>query len=226
MCSTVPKLDMCAKFQTRVLKESAFFKANNHFTISSTLGTRIFNSPWSQEIHPIFKSILSHFRQLVSYYESFNEVDVEPMSVENDCLLYLNYRLLSLPFECLLTPFEETLRLSVLTYCCVRIWNLFGVPCLGALLEQLRRSLFRSLYLFQSTAPDLLFWILFIGSLASRGMKTSSWFLAHLTDAAEQMGLKNWASAASILETFFFVCRRHDEPARELWNSNFLNKPS
>ena len=221
MTNTLPKLEMCDKFQSRVIKESAFLKANYQFTRACTLGHRFFNAPWSQEIHPIFKTLLSHFQQLVSYYESFNEADVEPMSVENDCLLYLNYRLLALPFECLLTPFEETLRLSVLTYCCVRIWNLYGVPCLGALLDKLRKSLFRSLYIFQSTAPDLLFWILFVGSLASRGMKSNSWFLSHLTDAAEQLGLKDWASAGSTLETFFFVCRRHDEPAKDLWNSNF-----
>lgn len=142
------------------------------------------------------------------------------MSVENDCLLYLNYRLLSLPYQCLLTPFEETLRLSVLTYCCVRIWNLYGVPCLGLLLEKLRKSLYQSIYILKSTAPDLLFWVLFVGSLASRAMKINSWFLAHLTDATEQLALKDWTSAGSTLETFFFVCRRSDEPAKDLWVSH------
>ena len=221
MNNSLPKLDMCAKFQNRVIKESAFFKANNHFTQTSTLGTRFFSASWSTYIHPIFMSIISSFQQLISYYESFNDVDVEPMSVENDCLLFLSYRLLSLPYQCSLTPFEETLRLSIMSYSCVRIWNLYGIPCLGGLVELLRKSLFKSLFILQSTAPDLLFWILFIGSLASRGMKSNSWFLVHLTDAAEQLALKDWASAASLLESFFFVCRHSDEPAKELWNSNF-----
>jgi hypothetical protein len=221
MGNSLPKLDMCAKFQTRVLKESSFFKANNHFAQTSTLGTRFFSASWSTDIHPIFKSIISSYQQLISYYESFNQVDVEPMSVENDCLLYLSYRLLSLPFQCSVTPFEETLRLSIMTYSCVRIWNLYGIPCLGGLVDRLRKSLFQSFYVLQSTAPDLLFWILFMGSLGSRGMKSNQWFLVQLTDVAEQLALKDWASAASLLESFFFVCRHSDEPAKELWNSNF-----
>jgi hypothetical protein len=221
MGNSLPKLDMCAKFQSRVLKESAFFKANNHFMQTSTLGTRFFSASWSTEIHPVFKSIITSYQQLISYYESFNDVDVEPMSVENDCLLFLSYRLLSLPHHCPLTPFEETLRLSIMTYSCVRIWNLYGIPCLGRLVEMLRKSLFNSFYVFQSTAPDLLFWVLFMGSLASRGTKSSPWFLVHLTDVAEQLGLKDWASAASLLESFLFVSRHSDEPAKDLWYSNF-----
>jgi hypothetical protein len=221
MSDTLPKIDMCSKFQNRVIKESSFFTANNHFTKSSPLGIRFFSAPWSRDIHPIFQSILSSFQQLISYYESFNDVDVEPMSVENDCLLYLNYRLLSLPNQCVLTPLEETLRLSVLTYCCVRIWNLYGVPCLGLLIEKLRRSLLQSFYVLRSTAPDLLFWVLFVGSLASRAMKPNAWFLAQLTDTADQLALKDWPSAVSTLETFFFVCRRSDEPAKDLWMSTF-----
>lgn len=221
MSNSLPKLDMCSKFQKRVLKESGFFKANNQFANNSTLGTQFFNASWSPDINPILKSIISSLRQLISYYESFNDVDVEPMSVENDCLLYLNYRLLSLPCQCSLAPFDETLRLTLLAYCCVRVWNLYGVPCLGNLIESLRKSLLQSFHVFQSTAPELLFYILFIGSLASRNMKPNPWFLVHLTDATDQLGLKDWDSAVSTLEGFFFVSRPSDDPAKELWYSNF-----
>lgn len=221
MKNALSKLDMCSKFQSRVLKESSFFKAHNDFTKTSAFGARFFTASWSKDIHPIFKSIISSFQQLISYYESFNDVDVEPMSVENDCLLYLSHRLLSLPCHCPLTVFEETLRLSIMTYSCVRIWNLYGIPCLGCLIETLRKSLLRSFSILQSTAPDLLFWILFMGSLASKGMKSNSWFLAHLMDVAEQLSLKNWDSALSVLKNYFFVCRPRDEPAKELWYSTF-----
>jgi hypothetical protein len=221
MSDAVPMLDMCAKFQTRVLKESAFFKSKNRFTEHSALGTRFFNASWSHDIHPTFKSIISSYQQIISYYESFAKVDVEPMSVENDCLLFLSYRLMSLPFQVALTPFEETLRLTITTYTCIRIWALYGIPCLDHLVEMLRKSLFISFSALQSTAPDLLFWILFIGSLASKGMKSNSWFVAHLTDVTDQLSLQDWDRAVSLLEEFFFVCRRSDEPAKDLWQTTF-----
>lgn len=221
MSNSMPVLDMCAKFQRRVLKESAFFKSKNRFTENSALGTRFFDASWSTEIHPTFKSIISSFQQIISYYESFANVDVEPMSVENDCLLFLCYRLMSLPFQVSLTPFEETLRLSITAYTCVRIWTLYGIPCLERLVEMLRNSLFTSLSALQSTAPDLLFWILFTGSLASRAMKSHSWFLERLTDVADQLSIREWDRAVSLLEKFFFKCRPSDEPAKELWHSTF-----
>lgn len=169
----------------------------------------------------MFKSIISLFQQLVTYYESLDIVVAEPMSVENDCLLFLGYRLLSLPYQCMLSPFQETLRLSILTYASIRIWTFFGMPCLEALVEMLRQSLHKSLPALRSTASDLLFWVLFIGSLASRGMECNSWFVARLVDVADELLLEGWDSAVPILEKFFFVCRSQDEPARDLWNSAF-----
>ncbi|KAJ5301923.1 hypothetical protein N7508_006786 [Penicillium antarcticum] len=221
MSNSMPVLDMCAKFQSRVLRESAFFRSKNRFTESSSLGTRFFTASWSRDIQPTFKSIISSYQQLISYYESFANVDVEPMSVENDCLLFLGYRLISLPYEVSLTPFEETLRLSIMTYNSVRIWALYGIPCLERLVDMLRISLFTSLSALQSTAPDLLFWIFFVGSLASKSMKHHSWFVAHLTDVADQLSLQKWDRAVGLLEKFFFVCRPSDEPAKDLWQSTF-----
>ncbi|OQD79652.1 hypothetical protein PENANT_c046G10488 [Penicillium antarcticum] len=197
------------------------YRSKNRFTESSSLGTRFFTASWSRDIQPTFKSIISSYQQLISYYESFANVDVEPMSVENDCLLFLGYRLISLPYEVSLTPFEETLRLSIMTYNSVRIWALYGIPCLERLVDMLRISLFTSLSALQSTAPDLLFWIFFVGSLASKSMKHHSWFVAHLTDVADQLSLQKWDRAVGLLEKFFFVCRPSDEPAKDLWQSTF-----
>jgi hypothetical protein len=219
-----PALYMCSKFQNRVFKESAFFKLNSRFTKLSRfskLGTSFLNSPWSTDIPPMFKSIISLFQQLVTYYESLDIVVADPMSVENDCLLFLGYRLLGLPYQCELSPFQETLRLAILAYASVRVWSFYGMSCLESLAETLRQSLVESLPVIRSTAPDLLFWVLFIGSLASRGMRCHSWFLTRLVDAADQLGLEGWGSALPILERFFFVCRSKDEPAKEMWNSAF-----
>ncbi|KAJ5098852.1 hypothetical protein N7532_005853 [Penicillium argentinense] len=216
-----PALPMCKKYQERVFKESVFFKANNRFTKLAKIGTRFFTSSWSRDLPPSFRSIISLFQQLVAYYESLDISVAEPMSVENDCLLYLSYRLLWLPEQCTLTPFQETLRLSIVVYASVRIWTFYGMPCLEALVERLQESLYKSLPVLRSTASDLLFWILFIGSLASKRMKCHSWFLAQLMDSADQLLLEGWESAIAVLEKFFFVCRPKDEPARELWHAAF-----
>lgn len=215
---------MCSKFQNRVFKESAFFKLNSRFaklSKLSKLGTGFFNSSWSKDIPPMFKSIISLFQQLVNYYESLDIVVAEPMSVENDCLLFLGYRLLALPYQCSLSAFQETVRLTILAYASIRVWSFYGMPCLEALVGSLRRSLIDSLPIIRSTAPDLLFWVLFIGSLASRGMDCHPWFLMRLVDVADELLLDGWDSAVSVLEKFFFVCRSQDEPARELWISAF-----
>lgn len=211
---------MCAKFENRVLEQSTIIKASNRATNTkaSTFGARFFNAPWSNEIQPKLKSLISWYQQLVSYYENLSTISAEPMSVENDCLIYLTHRLLSLPHEISLTPFEEIVRLSILVYSSIRVWSLYGMPCLEVLVETLRHSLCKSYRTLQSTKSDLLFWILFMGSLASRGMECHSWFLAHLVDVADQLSLEGWGSAMSVLQGFLFVCRSSDEPAKELWN--------
>ncbi|CEJ59376.1 hypothetical protein PMG11_08001 [Penicillium brasilianum] len=215
-----PAIPMCAKFENRVLEQSTIIKASNNTmkTKASTLGARFFNAPWSNQIQPRFKALISWYQQLVSYYENLGTISAEPMSVENDCLLYLTHRLLSLPYEISLTPFEEIVRLSILVYSSIRVWSLYGMPCLEVLVGTLRKSLCKSYRTLQSTNSDLLFWILFVGSLASRGMECHSWFLAHLVDVADQLSLEGWGSAISVLQGFLFVCRSADEPAKELWN--------
>ena len=214
---------MCTKFENRVLRESAIIKASHRFAKSLAFGTRFFNAPWSSEIQPLFKSIISWYQQLVSYYESRDIFTVDPMSVENDCLLYLSHRLLSLPYQCSITSFEETIRLSIFVYSCIRIWSIYGTPCLESQVEMLRESLSKNYFVLQSTASDLLFWILFTGSLASKGMGCNSWFLTCLVDIRGQLSLE-WDSAVSMLEEFFFVCRPQDEPAKELWISAFQGR--
>lgn len=215
-----PAIPMCTKFEKRVLEQSTIIKASSHTTNTrtSTLGARFFNAPWSNEIQPRLKLIISWYQQLVSYYESLETSSAEPMSVENDCLLYLSHRLLSLPYESTLTPFEETLRLAILVYSTIRVWSLYGMRCLEMLVETLRERLYKSYFSLQSTARDLLFWILFVGSLASKGMKCHSWFLVRLVDVADQLSLEGWGSTVSVLQEFLFVCRPRDEPAKELWN--------
>jgi hypothetical protein len=71
----------------------------------------------------------------------------------------------------------------------------------------------------QRTDLDLLFWMLFIGSLAAHEPDCFAWFLQHLKETARQLQVDDWHSAESILQGFFFVTRPLNEPARLLWDS-------
>jgi hypothetical protein len=219
-----PIIPMCVKFEARVLQESAIIKASRRLARPSVLGTRFFNAPWSGEIQPLFKSIISCYQQLVLHYERGENPTVNPISVENDCLLYLSHRLLCLPYQCPLTEFEEIIRVSIFVYLSIRIWSIYGTPCLDSQVKSLRDLLRRNNFLLESTASDLLFWVLFIGSLASKGLESHSWFSARLVDIADQMHLQDWDTATAFLGEFLFICRPQDDPAVELWYSLFQRR--
>jgi hypothetical protein len=73
----------------------------------------------------------------------------------------------------------------------------------------------------QVTAPDLLFWILWMGGLASRGAECRTWFVENLRTVAQQLGLVHWVAARIVLGEFFYT----DQPGwqgekvaeEELW---------
>ncbi|KAJ5669892.1 hypothetical protein N7462_010962 [Penicillium macrosclerotiorum] len=219
--TTPPAVRMCAKFEDRIIKESLSYKLNELPTRRSTVGLHFFDASWSKHIQSKFKPIIQSFQSLITFYENLDIVQLEPMSVENDHLLFLGYQLLSLPYLCSLTPFEETIRLSIFVYASCRIWSFYGTSCLEVLVETLRESISTSFVVLESVASDLLFWILFIGSLASKGMKCHSWYLGLLTDLADKLFLEGWDSVVSILERYFFRFRSEDDPAKEIWNSAF-----
>lgn len=67
-------------------------------------------------------------------------------------------------------------------------------------------------------APDLLFWVLFMGGYASRGLECHGWFLEGLVECAVSRGVSSWDKACGVLERFFFVQRVTEEPWRGFWD--------
>jgi hypothetical protein len=98
------------------------------------------------------------------------------------------------------------------------------MPCADIFVATLQRSLQKSFASLESTAPDLLLWISFIGSLASRGRNCHSWFLQSLREVATELSLEKWDCAVVVLQEYFFVCRPSDGPVKEMWKSAFSQK--
>lgn len=200
----------------RAQADSALFKSHN---ASSAVGTRFFSSALSRDICAELQSILQSFQQLISHYESIEGTDTRSLPLENDYLLLLVRKLYSLPYDCTLTPVQDTIKISVLVYCVVRIWKFEGKPCIQYLNRTLRQSLEKSRPELETTAPDLIFWSLFLGALASPGLESHKWCVTGLKESARKLSLKDWDSAVLVLQGFFFVCRPSNEPAKRLWHS-------
>ncbi|KAJ5569825.1 uncharacterized protein N7459_009255 [Penicillium hispanicum] len=210
-----PIFDLSARWVRNIQTESAFIKA--HRPLSSPLGPRFSTSSWSQDFPSELRSVIESFRQLIPLYESIYESDSRVLSSENDYLLLLIHRLYSMPYDCSLSPLQDTIRLSILLYAVVRIWKFSGKPCMENFVQILRQTFEKSFSILENTAPDLLFWILFMGVLATPGLPSRAWCLERTRTSAKKLGLKTWMDAKQVLEQFFFVCRPHGEIAKDLW---------
>jgi hypothetical protein len=65
-------------------------------------------------------------------------------------------------------------------------------------------------------APDLLFWMLVIGGLGSKGYSTHSWFVDHTAYVAQHVGLSDRHQARRLLGEFFYADQPEDMGAG-LW---------
>ncbi|KAL4882948.1 hypothetical protein BJY04DRAFT_31365 [Aspergillus karnatakaensis] len=117
---------------------------------------------------------------------------------------------------------NEPLRLTLLIYLNMRIWHLQPFGFMQFMTERLRQSLIAPVPLFTTllgTSPDLLFWVLFIGGLASQGYKSHAWFVNHLIEVTQILGVKEWDEARWILAGFFYTDQEKEKKAEEaLWN--------
>ena len=216
-----PAFDLSARWVRKIQTECAFMTTCS--LPSSALGRQFFTSPWSQDFPTELRSIIEAFRQMIPLYESIAESDLRSSPYQNDHLLLLVHRLYSLPYICSLTPLQDITRLAVLLYAVIRIWTFEGKPCIEVLLQTLQQGFEKTFTLLEDIAPDLLFWILFLGVLAARGLPSRGWFLEKARRSAERLGLKTWDDAARVLEQFFFARRPNGETAKALWHSEIIN---
>lgn len=215
-----PVFHISRTWAARVLSQCTFLAMTDLSTVLPLLGTRFFNSPWSCNICPELISILLSLQEFISYYEYQLFKGSAWQSIGNDYLIILMLRLYKPVTECSHIAFQESLRLSTMVYCMIRIWNSKGLPCLAVLSSNLRQRLDYSYTELHLTAPDLLFWILFTGALASQTPPISShtWFVERLAELADELCLVDWDNAAHLLQGYFFP-RSHDTQAKCLWES-------
>lgn len=220
-----PVFHISRPWATRVLSQCTFLATTDLSTVLPLLGTRFFNSPWSCNIGPELISILQSLQKFINYYEHQLFEGSAWHSLGNDYLIILMLRLYKPVTECSHLAFQESLRLSTIVYCMIRIWNSQGLPCLAVLSNNLRQSLVDSYPELLLTAPDLLFWILYTGALASQTPPISShaWFVERLAELGDELYLVDWDNAARLLQGYFFP-RSHDTQAKCLWESVIRHK--
>lgn len=209
---------LSAKWEHEARERSAFFKANDHCQ-TTLFGSRFFNSSWSQDLDPGLKAIMQSFQPICLYFESqSDEMPSHPVPSEHGYVVLLAHRLFTLERRSL-PPFQETVRLSIQAYTATRLWKFDGMACAEATAAKFRQCLDENLHIIQRTDLDVLFWMLFTGSLAAHEPGCFAWFLQHLKATARQLQVDDWRSAESILQGFFFASRTLNEPAKLLWNS-------
>ncbi|RAH66351.1 uncharacterized protein BO66DRAFT_442150 [Aspergillus aculeatinus CBS 121060] len=217
LTSSEPAFPMSEEWKQRVLQEVFAVKSEEDFRDHSYFGNRFFASPWSAGLDPSLRLLLQHFRQLMVHY-NYAQSSLSKSS-ENNFALLTAYELLATTYVLNPSDFQDTLRIAMRIYLALRLWTFQGLPCMKFVSEELQHSLYTTLHLLQRTAPDLLFWILFVGGLASMGHQTSAWFKTYLSITAGQLAVYNWDAALVLLEGFCFIYRPADTMARDLWNA-------
>ncbi|KAL2844503.1 hypothetical protein BJY01DRAFT_235269 [Aspergillus pseudoustus] len=179
-----------------------------------TLGIRFFRSSWFSSLTQQIRASVEIFRRLIIYFEQAAQKPEQSMVTDNDLLVATEHHLHSLRFE----PnqdLNEPLRLCLLIYMNIRVWRLWGLPIMSSLAASVRESL--NLSLFQNFAPDLVFWMLFMGGMAAQGDRSDGWYVDRLAETRVLLGVTDWAQARGILVEYFYTDQPGMTAAEDLW---------
>ncbi|KAF7182374.1 hypothetical protein CNMCM7691_001854 [Aspergillus felis] len=220
-----PTFRLSARWRSEILQESTLFRSTEHLHVSTSLeklGSRFFAAPWYPPLDDTLKTFVQVLRRLIIYFETAQQQPSIVLPTDNDLFLVFEHQLLSTVYKTGTTLLQEPLRLSLLIYLNLRIWHFQAFPFMQFMVEALRRSLVPAYGHAQSTAPDLLFWILFIGGMASQGYKCHPWFVSWLTETARRLDLVEWEKARETLGGFFYTDQPGERGAENLWNEVLL----
>ncbi|KAL2810611.1 hypothetical protein BJX63DRAFT_310060 [Aspergillus granulosus] len=230
--NTKPIFPMLAKFRDAVQHEPQIFhnkEIKYECTIPAalaSLGTRFTTAPWHTDINPTLMCLIESFRRLIWHFEIGTLFPNVVAPTDNDLFVIIQHDLLSTHYtsKALKSPsMNEPLRQCLLIYLYIRASSFQDLPIMRCMVENLRQSLaIPALPHFYATAPDLLFWILFIGGMASQGYNSHSWFVSHLADVAGGLGLEEWAQVRALLGRFFYTDRAGNTAAEDLWSEVVL----
>ncbi|KAL3441113.1 hypothetical protein BJX65DRAFT_322609 [Aspergillus insuetus] len=247
---TVPIFPMLPKFRHGTLHEPKIFNVKERIQYQcevpgslSSLGIRFTTAPWSATIlHPKLKYLVEAFRRLIHHFEVATVFPKIVAPTDNDLFVLMQHELLSTRYTSPRAEREDNkdkdkksssssspnindaLRLSLLVYLYTRVSQFQNLPIMRCMVENFRQSLIAAdMPFFQNTAPDLLFWILFIGGMASQGYASHPWFVAHLAELARDLGLQEWESQVRpLLGEFFYTDRPGQTAAEDLWSELVL----
>ncbi|KAL2856500.1 hypothetical protein BJY01DRAFT_242838 [Aspergillus pseudoustus] len=217
----------------------------------SSLGTRFKSAPWHTELHPTMAALVESFRRLIRHFEIGSLFPAVVAPTDNDLFVIIQYEILSTHYTSdehtytdKLEPdpesksdsqrrmrghsprpnLSEPLRQALLIYLYIRVSQFQDLPIIRCMVENFRQSLLAPhLEAFHALAPDLLFWLLFIGGMASRGYPSHTWFVGQLADVARGLGLVDWeGQVRPLLGEFFYTDRPGQTGAEDLWSEVIL----
>ncbi|KAL3484312.1 hypothetical protein BJX62DRAFT_218866 [Aspergillus germanicus] len=206
--NTRPTFAMSTRFRREILQNERFFQAREPYPIPSRLyqlGKSFFTAPWYAHLDSTIRAYTQVLHRLTVHYE---EAQLNPSIItptDNDLFLVFDHQLLSTAYESREDDLHEPLRLAFLIYVNIRIWHFQGIPLTQYPAVALQTSIEVPFTYLQETAPDLLFWMLWIGGLASRGAESRTWFVENLRTVAQQLGLEHWIAARIVLGGFFYT---------------------
>ncbi|KAL4881669.1 hypothetical protein BJY04DRAFT_56245 [Aspergillus karnatakaensis] len=191
----------------------------------SALGHRFNTSSWRTELNRTMLSSIEIFRRLILYYEMATQQPELGMMTDNDLLIAAEHQLHALDFSGD-NNLNEPMRLSLLVYLSIRIWHLAGLPMMFNIVVNLRNSLEPQLPSFQAIAPDLVFWMLFMGGMGSLAESGRSWYVERLSEMRTLLWIEDWAQARSILGEFFYTNQLGQTGGEDLWDEVILTGAS
>ncbi|KAL3495351.1 hypothetical protein BJX62DRAFT_233344 [Aspergillus germanicus] len=233
LTNTRPTFPLFTKWRSEILQDTRVFQSGDFLlpfynrpeilNALSPLGISFFKASWYMDLDPSMKTFLHVMKRLIQYYEIAQLTPSIIMPTDNDLFLLLEHQLLSVTYPVSFNAFNEPLRLALLIYLNMRIWHLHSFPFMAYLIGYFRTALEGALARLRGDDPGLLFWILFIGGMASLGHEGHEWFVAQLAETAyENLGIREWTEARQVLVGYFYTDQPGDSGGEDLWKEVHL----
>ncbi|KAL2839655.1 hypothetical protein BJY01DRAFT_237023 [Aspergillus pseudoustus] len=241
LTDTMPTLPLTARWRSEIRQEAKVFHSTNDLVSQlsdnpkiaaqlSALGTSFFQAPWYTGLDSTMQTFLWVSQRLIQYYEVAQLRPSVILPTDNDLFVLLEYQLVSIRYRPIRAdpptsgPLNEPLRITLFIYLNMRIWHFQHFPVMQFMVNSLRNSLVSQVALgipaiseIKETAPDALFWVLFIGGMASHGHHGHTWFVDQLADISCYLGIQEWGAARDILSGFFYTDQPEEPGGDELW---------
>ncbi|KAL3446102.1 hypothetical protein BJX65DRAFT_309340 [Aspergillus insuetus] len=208
LTNTRPTFAMSSRFRSEILQNERFFQTREPHSVPSRLsqlGKSFFTAPWYAQLDSSIRAYTQVLHRLIIHYE---EAQLNPSLItptDNDLFLVFDHQLLSTAYASGEDDLHEPLRLAFLIYVNIRIWHFQGIPLTQYPATALQTSLEVPFAYLQVNATKLLFWMLWMGGLASRGAECNVWFVENLRVVVQQLGLDHWVTARILLGGFFYT---------------------